>query len=177
MKHTFATKVAGFLCASLLVFTSGITAEEQPAEKVPEARTLFAKVNKARKGPFGLNVLQGKFNRTTVKSGRMPKGELVFQAALRNEEAELLASHYGLYTGNLFSPNLFELFGDFVYMDRSVHHDMPMDKLDAMTEGAEPVRFPATLQDKNGVEILVECSATRFTPRGRTLALILARPI
>ncbi len=50
-------------------------------------------------------------------------------------------------------------------------------QLDAMTEGAEPVRFPATLQDKNGAQIPVECSATRFTPRGRTLALILARPL
>jgi len=49
-------------------------------------------------------------------------------------------------------------------------------EIDAMTEGAEARRFAASLKDKSGEEISVECSITRFAARGRTLALILARP-
>jgi PAS domain-containing protein len=49
--------------------------------------------------------------------------------------------------------------------------------LEAMTEGAEPRRFPLTLRDKAGAPIAVDCTATRFTTRERTLALILARPV
>jgi PAS domain S-box-containing protein len=50
-------------------------------------------------------------------------------------------------------------------------------ELDAMTEGAEPRRFESVLQDKNGREIAVTCSVTRFATRERTLALVLARPV
>jgi PAS domain-containing protein len=49
--------------------------------------------------------------------------------------------------------------------------------LEAMTEGAEPRRFPLTLRDASGAPIAVDCTATRFATRERTLALILARPV
>jgi PAS domain S-box-containing protein len=49
--------------------------------------------------------------------------------------------------------------------------------LEAMTEGAEPRRFPLTLRDASGATIAVDCTATRFSTRERTLALVLARPI
>jgi PAS domain-containing protein len=48
--------------------------------------------------------------------------------------------------------------------------------LEAVTEGAEPRRFPLLLRDKGGAAIAVDCTATRFATRERTLALILARP-
>ena len=48
--------------------------------------------------------------------------------------------------------------------------------LEAMTEGAELRRFPLTLRDASGAPIAVDCTATRFATRDRTLALILARP-
>jgi PAS domain S-box-containing protein len=48
--------------------------------------------------------------------------------------------------------------------------------LDAMTEGTEPRRFPLTLRDASGARVAVDCTATRFATRERTLALILARP-
>jgi len=48
-------------------------------------------------------------------------------------------------------------------------------QLDAMTEGSEPIRFDANLRDRDGALVPVDCSATRFSPRGRTLALIVAR--
>jgi PAS domain S-box-containing protein len=49
-------------------------------------------------------------------------------------------------------------------------------ELDAMTEGAEPRRFRSRLREVSGREIPVECTVTRFTSRGRPLALVLARP-
>jgi PAS domain S-box-containing protein len=49
-------------------------------------------------------------------------------------------------------------------------------ELDAMTEESEPRRFRGQLQDAQGTPISVECSVTHFATRGRTLALILARP-
>jgi PAS domain-containing protein len=49
--------------------------------------------------------------------------------------------------------------------------------LDAVTEGAEPQRFSANLQDAAGLAVSVECTITRFATRSRTLALILARPL
>jgi PAS domain S-box-containing protein len=49
--------------------------------------------------------------------------------------------------------------------------------LDAVTEGSEPQRFSANLQDVSGMMIPVECTITRFATRSRTLALVLARPL
>jgi PAS domain S-box-containing protein len=49
--------------------------------------------------------------------------------------------------------------------------------LDAVTEGSEPQRFSANLQDVSGMMIPVECTITRFATRNRTLALVLARPL
>jgi PAS domain S-box-containing protein len=49
--------------------------------------------------------------------------------------------------------------------------------LEAMTEGAEPRRFPLRLRDASGATIAVDCTVTRFATRDRTLALILARPV
>jgi PAS domain S-box-containing protein len=50
-------------------------------------------------------------------------------------------------------------------------------QLDAMTEGAEPRRFRGSFVDRAGDGVVVECTATRFTSKGRTLALIVARPL
>ena len=55
-------------------------------------------------------------------------------------------------------------------------HSAWWTEIDAMTEASEPRRFRGQLQDARGTPIAVECSVTRFAPRGRTLALVLARP-
>ncbi len=49
-------------------------------------------------------------------------------------------------------------------------------ELDALEEGAESRRFSAALHDRAGMPVSLDCTATRFTTRGRTLALILLRP-
>lgn len=58
----------------------------------------------------------------------------------------------------------------------SEDHSAWWTELDAITEESEPRRFRGQLRDAQGKPISVECSVTRFATRGRTLALILARP-
>ncbi len=48
--------------------------------------------------------------------------------------------------------------------------------LDAIAEDSDSQRFRAALQDASGAELELEASATRFSSRGRTLALTLLRP-
>ena len=55
--------------------------------------------------------------------------------------------------------------------------DLWWTELDAMSEDSEPRRFRGQLQDAGGAAIAVDCSVTRFATRGRTLALVLARPL
>jgi len=50
-------------------------------------------------------------------------------------------------------------------------------ELDAVTEGVESRRFKSALQDRSGTSIPVDCTVTRFATRGRTLALVLLRPV
>jgi PAS domain-containing protein len=50
-------------------------------------------------------------------------------------------------------------------------------RLDGVAEGADSARFPAALSDVNGLPMRLEISATRFATRGRTLALLVLRPI
>ena len=47
---------------------------------------------------------------------------------------------------------------------------------DALSEGTESAPFPTTLVDKGGAPLEVEVSASAFTTRSRTLALLVARP-
>ena len=50
-------------------------------------------------------------------------------------------------------------------------------QLDSVAEGDEPRQFRAHLMDRRGEEIAVEATATGFTTKSRSLALILARPV
>lgn len=49
-------------------------------------------------------------------------------------------------------------------------------QFDAVTEGTEPRRFNASLADKAGIPIPVDCTVTLHATRSRTLALVVARP-
>lgn len=48
-------------------------------------------------------------------------------------------------------------------------------EIEALTEGSEPRRLRASLQDVRGSRIAVEAGLTRYATRGRVLALVLAR--
>ena len=170
MKFLSVKSVVRLGAVLLLSFTAAAQAEVPQAVQLGEARALFDQINESSKGAFGLNVLQGKHNRTTVRSRRMPEGGLVFQAALRNEPAAELADKYGLYTGNLFSPNLYELFNEVVYKDPSANHDMPMDELYAVGNEAFPMARQMVLNwvvEKHYIEQFPETQLTRgFYYRG-----------
>ena len=56
-------------------------------------------------------------------------------------------------------------------------HESWWTELDAMTEGVEARRFKSALKERLGDSVPVECTVTRFVTRGRTLALILLRPV
>jgi PAS domain S-box-containing protein len=49
-------------------------------------------------------------------------------------------------------------------------------QFDAVAEGSEPRRFTASLADKSGLPIAVDCTVTLLATRNRTLALVVARP-
>jgi PAS domain S-box-containing protein len=51
------------------------------------------------------------------------------------------------------------------------------EELDAISEGADPVRFELRLVDRGGSAARVACTATRFASRSRTLALVVGRPL
>ena len=170
MKYSVTKNLVRLGAVLILTFATVAQAKVPQGEQLAEARALFDQINQSSKGAFGLNVLQGKHNRTTVRSGRMPEGGVVFQAALRNEPAAELAEKYGLYTGNLFSPNLFELFNEFVYKDPSANHDMPMEKLYAVGNEAFPMARQMVLNwvvEKHYIEQFPETQLTRgFYYRG-----------
>lgn len=50
-------------------------------------------------------------------------------------------------------------------------------RLDGVAEGDDPERFDTRLSDVSGAAMHLEASATRFSTRGRTLALVLLRPV
>ena len=59
----------------------------------------------------------------------------------------------------------------------ATQHSLWWTEIDAMSEGSEARHFSTRLQRAGGEFVHVQCSMTRFTTRGRTLALIVARPV
>jgi PAS domain-containing protein len=55
-------------------------------------------------------------------------------------------------------------------------HSAWWSRLDAIAEGSETQHFDGSLLDTGGIQVGFAASATRFSTRGRTLALILMRP-
>lgn len=96
----------------------------------------FALVNGAArgKGPFGKNMLQSDQGRKMVLEGQ-PPGQLLFQAAFRNENAIALAKNHDFYVGNLFTTNFYELMGEYVYGDAYGSH--ALDHQSLLARGAQ----------------------------------------
>ncbi len=95
----------------------------------------FEAVNKESKGAFGQNYLQGTSSRTTVSSGKSPKNFL-FQAAYRNEKAQILVDTHQFYLGNLFTTNYYQLMGEYVYGDVNSDHEIDHSALLANSQEA-----------------------------------------
>lgn len=99
------------------------------------------------KGPFGLNYIQGVDARTTVLSGAFPN-KVLFQAAYRSDEAKALADTQGIFLGNLFTTNYYELMGEFVFGDARSNHELNHSGLLAQASLAMP---KATVMVQNWV--------------------------
>lgn len=96
----------------------------------------FKTMLEQRKGPFGLNVSQGSQGQASYDA--IPKGHL-FTSAFRNEQARVLIDQYGIYTGNLFTTNYYELNSEFVYGNAlSTNHGIDNEALMAVASAAMP---------------------------------------
>jgi len=87
-------------------------------EKIKEN---FDQVNRNSKGPFGLNVYQTIKGRQLVMRGGVivdPVGELFFVSAYPSDLAQRLRE-YDFYVGNLFTTNLYEIYGKYYVSDEN----------------------------------------------------------
>ena len=104
-----------------------------------EMRSIFNKMTKTFKGPFGDNMLQGKSKKCPVKKTGCSVGGTLFQAAYRNENfGRPLADEYDFWTGNLFTANYYQLLGEYVYDGIESNHPVEPEKLLANSAAAMP---------------------------------------
>ncbi|MDZ4678606.1 MAG: hypothetical protein SGI74_14000 [Oligoflexia bacterium] len=96
--------------------------------------TAFKNLEMQSKGPFDQNVLQGPLSREPIIGGITPV-DSIFQAAYRNETADILAKEYDFYVGNLFTTNYYELMGEYVFGDYRSNH--PLDHQSLLLENAK----------------------------------------
>lgn len=147
---------------SVLALTASLTANAG----LPED---FAAMNKQSKGPFGLNMLQGTKSRSVVTDGG-PAGTFLFQAAYRTGVAETMVRDYGVYTGNLFTTNYYQLMGEFVYGDANGNHDLNHAGLYAKASEAMPTAVKMVqnwVLEKQYMETFHEAKLTKsFKLRG-----------
>lgn len=134
-----------------------------------DLREDFATMNKQNKGPFGLNMLQGTKGKIPVTDGT-PAGTFLFQAAYRTGAAETMARNYGIYTGNLFTTNYYQLMGEFVYGDANGDHELDHASLYAKSAEAMPTAVKMVqswVLEKQYMEIFHDAKITRsFKLRG-----------
>lgn len=74
-----------------------------------EVKSYFDKIEATSKGPFGQNMMQMSSRRISYNQWASSGGNFIFQSAFRNDTAKALIKDHGIYTGNLFSTNYYEL--------------------------------------------------------------------
>ena len=81
--------------------------------------THFKKLNKITKGAFGPNMMQSWSRRRTYNNWAAAGSPgSYFQSAFRNKTAYQLLDEHGIYTGNLFTTNYYEIRAEFLIGDR-----------------------------------------------------------
>ncbi len=86
------------------------------------------------KGAFGSNMMQLRNSRITYNNWLKSGGGVVFQAAFRSEKARELVEEHGVYTGNLFSTNYYELRAEFLLGDAEASNLSSKDNLSKLVE-------------------------------------------
>ncbi len=106
-----------FLLLVILINTSTYskTYDNRAKERISK---IIKKMKGRKKGPFSKNFYQGVGGRARVGSSlgnvrRAPQKirPILFTSAFRNKYSEELAKDYHIYTGNLFTTNYYELYG------------------------------------------------------------------
>ncbi len=85
------------------------------------------------KGAFGPNMMQGRSRRVTYRHWAANGGGFIFQAAFRSDVARGLVEEHGVYTGNLFSTNYYELKAEFLLGDANADNLAESDNLEKLS--------------------------------------------
>ena len=132
-----------------ILITSFFVSQSVFAASIP---SYFQKFEGKYKAPFGLNMLQFKDKRTSVKSGAVGSGPILFQVAFRSEVAKQLVEEHGMYTGNLFASNYYELKAEFLKGNphvQALSADDDLSKLVQVSKGNPAVYKRAQQMVKN----------------------------
>lgn len=120
------------------------------ADTIPE---YFSSLNQITKGAFGSNMMQGWSRRRTYKDWEATgRPGTYFQSAFRNDTAYDLLDEHGMYTGNLFTTNYYELRAEFLLGDRNaddLSREQGLESLIAASQGNPLIYARATQMVQN----------------------------
>lgn len=109
-----------------------------------EISEYFKDFDAAYKEPFGKNMMQMRNRRITYNQWTKTGGAYIFQAAFRSDKAKALLAEHGMYTGNLFSTNYYELRAEFLKGDPNADNLGSEDNLESLIAVAK--ENPAVMQ-------------------------------
>lgn len=102
-----------------------------------DVASYFQAIEKESKGPFGPNMMQMRSKRVSYNQWASTGGGFIFQSAFRNKVAQDLIFEHGIYTGNLFSTNYYELRAEALLGDASAANLSPEQGLDALVAASK----------------------------------------
>jgi len=114
-----------YLSLLAFVFTCGSASALEISEH-------FERMSGKYKEPFGPNMMQQTKRRLSYNSWRNKGGSFIFQAAFRSDKAKALLAEHGMYTGNLFASNYYELRAEFLKGDADADNLSKDDNLQAL---------------------------------------------
>jgi hypothetical protein len=108
----------------------------------------FDKMSGKYKQPFGPNMMQQSNRRISYNRWADVGGSFIFQAAFRSDMAKDLLAEHGMYTGNLFATNYYELRAEFLKGDANADNLSSTDDLSALllVSKTEPLVFERAKQ-------------------------------
>jgi len=119
------------LLSLALIFACGTAASAL------EIESHFEKMSGDYKQPFGKNMMQQRNGRIEYRTWAKRGGSFIFQAAYRSVEAQALLSEHGMYTGNLFATNYYELRAEFLKGDAKASNLQEQDDLNALVAASK----------------------------------------
>lgn len=128
------------------------------ANSVEVARSLLQR----DRGPLGPNQLQHTDRR--ILTSDLSGTNLIFKAAYRTPDAQNLARNNGLYLGNLFTTNYYELQGEFMYGNPDSNHPLNhvgFVKVAASTNRRATTMIQSWILEKHYIQMLPESNLAK----------------